>query len=103
MAMITAEKFLLTYSIFLFFLVLMISMGFQYFGGNIGNLTVPTLPTDTSQLNLITYLIFVFDNILFFFTLMSVDFGIFWIGLLILSPAFLTLLYMLLKLIRGGG
>ena len=103
MAMITAEKFLLTYSIFLFFLVLMISMGFQYFGGNIANLTVPTLPADTSQLNLITYLIFVFDNILFFLTLMSVDFGIFFLGLLILSPAFLTLLYMLLKLIRGGG
>lgn len=107
------EKFLYEYAIFLFFIVFILGLGAsKYLGGNIGNLTPPTPPIapDPSGNGLIDWLtgvsasgIYFISNIGFFFTLMTVDVGVAWIGTLIFSPAIILLIYGFLKLIRGGG
>ena len=97
----TSEKFLFSYSVFLFFITFMISLGFSGFGGNISGLIAPSIPTN--NVDFFTFLFFVFDNIVFFFTLMTVDTGIAFLGIVLFSPAIILLIYILLKLIRGGG
>ena len=97
----TTEKFLFSYSVLLFFITFMISLGFSGFGGNIAGLTPPIIPQ--TGIDIFNFLPFVFDNIVFFFTLMTVDTGIAFLGILLFSPAIILLIYILLKLIRGGG
>jgi len=100
------ERFILTYAFFLFFLVFLIGLGLgDMFAGNIAGLTAPTPPaqSDSSFIGLLNFFGFLVDNIGFFFILMTVDTGIAFLGLLIFSPAIIILIYLLLKLIRGGG
>ena len=102
----TSEKFIFGYSVFLFFITFMISLGYSGFGGNIGQLTPPQLP-NIPEANILDVLIgmflYVIDNIGFFFLLMSVDTGIAFLGIVLFSPAIIVITYIVLKLIRGGG
>lgn len=101
-------NFLYKYAMFLFFIVFIIGLGGgEYFGGNIEGLEAPVMaPPDpdatwlTGFLGTASYFV---SNIAFFFTLMTVDTGVGWIGILIFSPSIIYLMYGLLKLIRGGG
>lgn len=106
------EKFIYTYSVFLFFILFIISMGAtEVFAGNIEGLEAPTIvppdPTGDPIWDFITGAVntgaFLINNIAFFFTLMFIDVGVAWVGTLIFSPAIVLLVYGLLKLIRGGG
>ena len=108
----TFDSFLYSYSIFLFFIIFIIGMGAsQYFAGNIANLTPPEpqppVVTGNGFLDWFTNtgnsLGYFFSNIGFFFTLMSVDTGVAWVGSIIFSPAIVFLAYGLLRLVRGGG
>lgn len=111
---LTFESFLYSYLIFLFFFVFIIGQGAaSYFAeGDIGDLQAPSYPEPpeetgnglldwlTGAVQSATYFI---DNIAFFFTLMTVDSGIAWLGTLVFTPSAIFILYGLLKLLRGGG
>ncbi len=130
------ETYIIKYTIFLFFIVLLIGFGAgDLFGGNIAGLEAPEpwepwdVPTNTSVLtqgaleegtggvledlvviliNFILYIanllvgllgagIFVAQNLFFFFTLMSVDTGVAWMGTIIFSPAIIIILWALIN------
>ncbi|MFQ6118302.1 MAG: hypothetical protein ACE5KE_00280 [Methanosarcinales archaeon] len=120
MVKIAEWRFLFGYLIFVFFLVFIISLGAgDYFAGNIaevcvnassvGNITGTSpqcsivVPSPPTAFDPISTLIYVVASIFFFFQLMTVDAGILWLGIIIFSPALIMLLYILLRLIRGGG
>lgn len=106
------EKFLYSYVLFLFFMVFIIGMGAgQYIGGNVAGLEAPT-PLDPPEMTGNGFLdwltgvansgAYFAENIVFFFTLMSVNTGVAWMGTLIFSPAIIFLVWGVLKhLIRG--
>jgi hypothetical protein len=106
------EKFLYSYVLFLFFIVFIIGLGAgAYFGGNIAGLVAPTPPDppETTGNGILDWLTGVANsgtyfaqNIAFFFTLMSINTGIAWMGTLIFSPAIVFLVWGVVKhLIRG--
>lgn len=109
------EKFLYTYLIFVFFLIFIFSLPgtSTYFAemAGISGLSAPTPPEapDTRDAGILDFItnslnsgIFLFQNIAFFFTLMTVNSSIQWLGLLVFSPAIVFLIWGVMKhLIRG--
>ena len=109
------EKFLYTYLIFVFFLVFMFSLPgtAEYFAdvSGISTLSAPTPPTtpDTTGNGIIDFFtsvatsgVYFFENVAFFFTLMTVNSSIQWLGILVFSPAIVFLIRGVMKhLIRG--
>jgi len=89
-------RFIFAYSVLIFFIVEIIALGYEGFGGNIGDLQTPTIPTEPNILDLIG---FVLGNLGFFFSLMAIDTGILWLGIILFSPAIVTFIYILVKLI----
>lgn len=84
----------------------------ELFSGNIADLQAPVPPqpieaTGNGFLDWFTGAAqsfhFFVDNIIFFFTLMSVDAGFGTMGLVIFSPAVIILIWGLLKLVRGSS
>jgi len=71
----------------------------DYFAGNIEGLEVPQLspPTLDWGWDVLSSLGYFFQNIVFFFTLMTVDAGVAWMGTLIFSPAIILLAYEFIK------
>ena len=104
------DKFLYTYVIFLFFLVFVIGLGAtDMFAGNIAGLTAPTPPDQLSNTtsegiigsltNAANTFSFFINNIAFFISLATVDVGVAWVTGLILTPAFIFLVWGLIKLL----
>lgn len=106
------EKFLYTYLIFLAFITFIIGLGASdLFGGTIesAGLTVPTMaqPVETGN-GLIDWInssgasmTFFFDNLALFFTIMTLDTSVGWLGTLVFTPAIIFIAYGILSMIRG--
>lgn len=111
----TFEKFLYTYLIFIFFMVFLFTLPgtSEYFAdiSGISGLTAPTPPAapDTTGNGILDFItssvnsgIYFFENIAFFFTLMTVNSSVSWLGMLVFSPAIAFLIWGIMKhLIRG--
>lgn len=103
------ESFLYGYLIFVFCFIAMLGMGANEYltDSNLESLEVPTpLPPEATD-NWLTGFLgttgYFIANIVFFFTLMSIDTGVALLGTMVFSPAIIFLLYGILKLFRGGG
>lgn len=109
------EKFLYTYLIFVFFLVFIFSLPgtSDYFAdiSGIAGLTAPTPPEpiNPSGNGIIDFFTSVTSsgayfasNIIFFFTIMTINSSVQWLGILVFSPAIVFLIWGVMKhLIRG--
>lgn len=106
------DKFLFSYITFLFFIVFIIAIGGgEFFAGNnldtIGTPPQPLPPSDTGNplIDWITgawsALGYYTANIVYFFELLSVDTGLQFLTLLVISPATIIIIWNLLKIIRG--
>lgn len=113
----TFDNFLYTYVIFLFFFVFIIGLAGSdltdlFSSGNLASLEAPAapvapVPTGNGMLDWLTSAVssgtYFVQNIIFFFTLMTVDSGVSWLGAVVLTPAFIFMIYGVMRLIRGGG
>lgn len=113
------EQFLYGYIIFICFFIFIIGLAGSDLStilvdlneSNLAeiNASIPTPPTEPSVGsgsfdwigNLFAQPIYFIENIRFFFVLMTLDTGIFWLGLLVFTPAFLFMLWGIMKLLRG--
>jgi hypothetical protein len=97
------SKFLLSYIVFLMFIALVVGMMSpeekEKFGLPV-NITPPSVPPKPSVWDYISYPI---AQLGFFFSLMVALPTTGWVGWLIVTPAIVLLLYLVLRLLRGGG
>ena len=97
-------QFLMTYSVFLFFFMAMLGLGAGSYIADGYNATAPVTPPEPSSDPLGT-LLYVVENIGLFFGLMVLNplSPIGFLGWIITMPAIIVLIYIVIKLIRGGG
>ncbi|MGQ4876148.1 MAG: hypothetical protein ACP6IY_18940 [Promethearchaeia archaeon] len=99
-------KLILFYSFLLFFIMAVGNLGATDYLADGYNIEPPTPPPPTTDLwtAMIDTVLYVFENIGFLFTLMTIDpFGVGLISTLLFSPLAVGLFYIIIKLIRGGG
>jgi hypothetical protein len=96
---ITATKvwFILYYSLFLFTIIEISALAGSDLIKN--SPTPPTIPPNPSGFD---YLVFVLNNVGYFFTLMTIstEYAIF--GVIVLTPFTIAMIWAILELIRGG-
>ncbi len=89
-------SFILFYSTFLFFIMQISAMA----GADIVQ-NAPTTPTMSGTPNVVTYLVWVFANMGYFFSLMAVSSEFFLFGVFILTPFIIGMVWTILELARG--
>lgn len=88
----------LSYLIFIFTVVFLTSLGAPSIVENAPD--APTMPTTSPTI--LDYLVFVFDNIAYFFTLMFISSTYAVLGTVLFLPFGILILWDILHLIRGG-
>jgi len=112
-----SHTFIIQYVAFLFFLAFIFSLGAPAFLENLPEPPeIPEPPEKAKEMawwekiaswlmHKVDYLIYVFKYIAYFFTLMGVtakpEYG--YVGMVVLVPMIVGLIWVVLKLIRGGG
>jgi hypothetical protein len=91
--------YLISYSVFLFFIVTISSMGAPRLISNAPD--PPVFPSEAP--GVLEFLSFVLSNLWYFFVLMSVNFTYAAIGFILFTPFALLLFLYILGLIRGGS
>jgi ABC-type polysaccharide/polyol phosphate export permease len=102
---IDIAPYLISYSVFLFFIVTISSMGAPRLISNAPDDRSITLPPvfPSEAPGVLGFLSFVLSNVWYFFVLMSVDFTYAAIGFILFTPFALLLFLYILGLIRGGS
>jgi len=97
------EKFAFSYIVFLMFLSMIVGMMSpaerELFGLPV-DIEPPEVPPEPQWWDYVKYPI---EQLGYFFRIMIALPTTGWLGMLIVSPAIVTLLYMVLRLLRGGG
>lgn len=102
------DKFLYSYVLFLFFIIFILSIGgTDYFvDNNLDTIGAPPQPlppseTDTFITGFLGTAGYYIALITYFFQLLSVDIGVQFITLLVITPASIVIIWNLIKMIRG--
>jgi len=101
----TVIRFLLAYSVLLFFITFMVSVGSPNFMTGVSAPTPPSFPDTSGWTAIFTISLWAIQNFVYFFQLMSVSSTIGIVGSVLLAPLIVVLLYIVLAFIRGinGG
>lgn len=106
--MVTKIQFILTYSIFLFFIIQISGMAGETIVSGIDPPDIPKEPTSPDRGgfwgfwdSIVGIIRYIYGNIAYFFKMMgaSTTFGLF--GAVILTPFVITLIFVIIELIRG--
>jgi len=108
---VTKISFILSYSLFVFFVIFMITLGAPEIVSEearkeISEITTPEEPPSWASYPIIghlyTFLKGAYDFLKVFYTLLKFSSGIRWLTVILISPLIITLAYVIIGILRGG-